>query len=165
MSLVDRVDAGGHSIRRFRAAARMRYQEGLRLANNERLLGSVYLWGYVAEMLLKGAYFRLVGFGDNDVIQVADMYVARNRALNVFGVSWPGNLHDLSGWSALLIEEHDLLGRPLRADLRMNLNAHISRVNVNWREDLRYHPNRPSRREFERVLDAVTWLRTHFRYL
>jgi hypothetical protein len=165
MLLVDRVDAGGHSIRRFRAAASLRYEEGLQLASEERRLASVYLCGYCAEMLLKAAYFRLIGFGETDRIQLSDMYNARNRANSTFAIGWTGNLHDLPGWNYLLIEEHRYLGAPLNLGLRSDLSAHISRIHVNWREYLRYHPNQPTRRELERVVTGATWLRQQFRKL
>ena len=61
MPLIARVTAD-HSIREFRNAAWRRYQEARRLAINGDRLAAIYLWGYAAEMLLKAAYFRLVGW-------------------------------------------------------------------------------------------------------
>ena len=77
-----------HTVGRFRLAAWGRYCEANELAfaalrQNDPALrhGAIYLFGYVAEMALKAAYFRLRpsmnGAGE---IRVSDMHDARKRA-------------------------------------------------------------------------------------
>src|SRR5438445_6100493 len=61
MPLISRIPPV-HSIQEFRAAAGMRYAEGRRSALAGDRLAAIYFWGYVAEMLLKAAFFRLTGW-------------------------------------------------------------------------------------------------------
>ena len=55
------------SILEFRRAARQRF-DVLALATAGHRTGSIYLWGYTAEMTLKAAYFSLLGLAESDVI-------------------------------------------------------------------------------------------------
>jgi hypothetical protein len=65
------------SIAEFRRAAKQRYFDGLELATNNRRTAAIYLWGYTAEMLLKAAYFELIGFAEMKPIQLADLQTAK----------------------------------------------------------------------------------------
>ena len=78
-----------HTVGRFRLAAWGRYREANQLAiaaglqNTPALRhGAIYLFGYVAEMVLKAAYFRLRppvnGLG---MIDVAEMRKAQERVI------------------------------------------------------------------------------------
>src|SRR6202008_2021190 len=66
--LIDRCQPD--SIREFRASARQRYEDGLALAGAGNRTAAIYLWGYVAEMTLKAAYFSLFGLAEHDAITV-----------------------------------------------------------------------------------------------
>src|SRR5438105_6456634 len=100
-----------HTIREFRAAAGLRFREGRRLALAGDRLAAIYLWGYTAEMLLKAAYFRLRGWLPSQPITMIDIRNARQYAMTTLHLAWPQNLHDLSRWRELLVEErkHQLL--------------------------------------------------------
>lgn len=111
MPLIARI-AQDHTVREFRAAAGLRYREAQRLAVAGDRLAAIYLWGYAAEMLLKAAYFRLRGWLPTQPITMTDIRDARNYAITTLQIAWPQpNLHDLSRWRALLVEErkHQLL--------------------------------------------------------
>ena len=56
---------GPDSIREFRSAGRQRFDDGLALAAVGRRTGAIYLWGYAAEMILKSAYFSVVGLDES----------------------------------------------------------------------------------------------------
>ena len=47
----------------FEAAAEEKYEDGFNLMATASQGNGVYLMGYAAEMLLKSAYFRVVGLG------------------------------------------------------------------------------------------------------
>jgi hypothetical protein len=113
MSLIQRL-SHDHSIREFRAAARLRLREATHLATANHRLGAIYLSGYAGEMLLKAAYFRLAGWGLTVRITLADIQAAKVHATSALGLPWPGNLHDLTSWTSLLIEErrHSWPGLP-----------------------------------------------------
>lgn len=124
MPLVARL-AGHHTIQEFRAAATLRYKEARRLIVAGDRLAGIYLAGYAVEMLLKAAYFRLKGRGPVDPITMADLNDARKHAIKDRGLNWPGNLHDLTRWRALLIEERKHLGNPYAAAFVRSFGARV----------------------------------------
>jgi hypothetical protein len=165
MPLIARIPAN-HTIRDFRSAAGLRYREARRLALGGDRLAAIYLWGYAAEMLLKAAYFRLRGWAATQPITMTDIRDARNYAITTLHLAWPQpNLHDLPRWRELLVEERrrQLLAYPW-AFLRA-LNARVTRIYLNWREHLRYRPNRPYQGEVARTFLAVSWLLGQYRHL
>jgi hypothetical protein len=56
------------SIAGFRAAARQRSLDAIALQAAGRRTAAVYLWGYVAEMILKAAFFEVSGFAEDQPI-------------------------------------------------------------------------------------------------
>jgi hypothetical protein len=164
MPLIARI-APHHTIRDFRAAARLRYDEGRRLALGGDRLAAIYLWGYAAEMLLKAAYFRLVGWLPAQAITLHDLHDAKNYAVHHLGLHWPTILHDLSRWHELLVEERRLRLLPYAAAFARSLQARVRHIYLNWREHLRYRTNHPYRGEVGRVFQAVQWLLGQYRHL
>ena len=75
-SLSDRL--GKDTIREWERAARRQWKDAEVLRKNERRLAAVYLYGYVAEILIKSAYFRLDKSLD-DVIESKDRQEALNK--------------------------------------------------------------------------------------
>jgi hypothetical protein len=75
------------------------------------------------------------------------------------------NLHDLTKWVELLIEERRRLGHPYPPGFARSLRARVNRVYVNWREYLRYHTNRPYRGEVNATFQSVDWLVRQYRFL
>lgn len=161
MPLIARIPAD-HSIRDFRAAAGMRYREAQRLAIAGHRLAAVYLCGYAAEMLLKAAYFRLIGRSPAQAITMGDLNNAKSYAINHVGIHWPGNLHDIRRWEELLIQERRLRHVPFPAAFARSLTARVNLIYLNWREHLRYRINRPYRGEVAGVSQAVSWLAGQF---
>src|SRR5687767_599132 len=130
MPLIQRLSAD-HTIREFRTAALMRLREATHLAVAGHRLGAVYLSGYSAEMLLKAAYFRLSGWGLTAPIALADIQGAKVHATSTLGLPWPGNLHDLTKWAALLIEERKYRGLAYSASFARSLSGRVKRVYLN----------------------------------
>jgi hypothetical protein len=166
MALIQRLGLPkDHTIEEFRMAARLHFREASRLAVAGDRLAAIYLGGYAAEMLLKAAYFRLAGKGPAAPISTQEMYNARSYAKATLGVAWADKLHDLTGWTALLVEERRLRGAPYSWTLARDLLAHTQRIYLNWREYLRYRPNRPYQGETAAVLQGVQWLLGQYRFL
>src|SRR5437660_8473472 len=117
-----------HSVLAFRAAAGARHREAIRLAVSGHRLGAIYLYGYVAEMLLKAAYFRLRGWGPHTPITHSDMTAARSRAITAYHLAWLDRLHDLTGWARLLAQGRRVLGRPFPRTLRNQFQARVNLV-------------------------------------
>src|SRR5262249_7489337 len=135
------------SIREFRASARQRYDDGLAAAAGGRGLAAIYLWGYSAEMLLKAAYFSVLGLGEGTSLQMAihiSPAILLGRGL---GIAWPpgGQGHNVRAWAELLILERATHPNPAMAypaNFGVQVQANGQRISQLWNETLRYHKNR-----------------------
>jgi hypothetical protein len=163
MPLISRLSPT-ESIRRFRAAAILRYREACCLAINEERLGALYLSGYSAEMLLKAAYFRLISKGLDDPITRTDFDAARTTAVKL-GILRGRNLHDLRWWQDLLIQFRGTTSRPFQPTFARELASKVQSIDQNWIETLRYRTNRPSKVELCGAMEAVQWLIGRYRHL
>lgn len=171
MPFVQAVIARPHTVGRFRAAAWARFHEANRLAVDADLFerdglrhGAVYLFGYVAEMLLKAAYFRLRPAGANGTITFAHLQAARSRAIQL-QLHWPGNLHSLVGWRNLLARERLVMGAPFPQTFEIELFAQTTRLALLWSESMRYYHTKPTRVEIHDAHEAARWLLTRFSVL
>lgn len=156
---------GNHTIREFRLAAGQRYREAVHLATAGDRLAAIYLCGYAAEMLLKAAYFRLIGRNPTAPITISDLQSAKHYATTTLGLIGFGNLHSLTSWAELLVEERRLRGLPLPASMARGLHARVRRIYANWRETIRYRANRPYRGEVADTMQSVFWMLGQYRYL
>jgi hypothetical protein len=164
MPLIARI-APNHTIRTFRAAAKLRYDEACGLAHRGDRLAAIYLWGYCAEMLFKAAYFRLIGWAPGQLITLTDLNQAKSHAIHHLGLHWHSNLHDLTRWRELLVEERKIRMIPYEAIFSRALNARVNRIFLNWREYLRYRVNNPYQGEVAAVFQAVHWLLGQYNHL
>lgn len=133
------------SVAEFRAAALRRYADGLALAESgvrERRTGAVYLWGYSVEMVLKAAVFAAFGYDQRDPIELDDLKVWKQLAASV-GMTWGGALHAVDQWGRLIVCLRGTLPgvTPLPAAAARQVEDRSARVQLLWRETLRYHPN------------------------
>lgn len=151
------------SIREFRASARERYDDGLALAAAGRRTGAIYLWGYAAEMILKGAYFTFQIVPEVDVITVqGHIQGAINKAqATPLLIAWPktGAGHNVRAWAELLVAERALTPATAYAPpFGQEVQRCGQQVGQLWREFLRYHKNFAYRYEVRQVREAVEWL-------
>jgi hypothetical protein len=145
------------SIAEFRAAARQRSLDAITLEADGRRAGALYLWGYVAEMALKAAYFRALGFPDSRPITRSDLRgglsILPNLAKNP-------PLHHLGLWAQALVVLR--AGTPGLAypdpTFGSLVTAKAQAIYGIWRETLRYHKNLPYPREMIQVREAAEWL-------
>lgn len=142
-------------------AAAQRFWDALALATGDagHEAGAIYLFGYVAEMLLKTAYFRVTGVPPSQDIAPHLMAARRNA-------SWRGgNLHDLRSWFALLNDARSLQGNPWGIVTAAIIDRHVLTVASHWRESLRYSPLTATDAELEEVLASVDWLLGNYNIL
>ena len=142
------------SCPRLLQAAEERFWDGFDLATGtaQRYTGAVYILGYVVEMLLKVAFFRISGIPDN-----VDVKPYLNTAKT--HSSWTGrNYHDLQAWCNLLIV--DRLHRGVQFDpvFAAELTRRVLLVGLHWREDLRYKHNQANDAEVSEVLENTDWV-------
>jgi hypothetical protein len=154
--LVQRIK--GDSINQFHEAAIIRDKDAERLLIGGNLSGAVYLWGYVAEMTLKAAWFKLIGFPDSQIISRKDLEAARKFATQS-NISWPSNFHALDSWANLIIYYRISQGKIYSEPSFSNrVLANSARVYARWRETLRYKKNIPYLSEALIVGDSARWL-------
>lgn len=138
-------------------AAEARFWDGFTLAagDADSQTGAVYLLGYVVEMLLKTAYFRVthVAVGENIAPHLQG---ARSQALRR-----GGNLHNLQSWVALLNDTRFVQGVAWDVVTATVIESHVLTVDAHWRESLRYTSIVAARTELEEVFASAEWLLTN----
>lgn len=149
------------SIREFRASARRRFDEGLALAAAGHRTGAIYLWGYSAEMILKAAYFLLLGRAETAMLTWhADILPAINSG-RAMGVAWPyqGQGHNVRAWAELLVAERAVTpGAAYPPLFGREVQDCGQRIGQLWGEALRYHKNLAYAYEMNQVREAAEWL-------
>jgi hypothetical protein len=141
-------------------AAEERYFDALTLASGSELrsTGAVYLAGYVAEILLKTAYYHVRGVGQTDDV-VPELRGMAARAAEL-GYHWPSGRtrHDLQAIAGLLIEERRARGRPLNPYLAIKLGNHVVVIIGHWSEQLRYKDAIATEAELVELFESVSWI-------
>jgi len=159
MRLLDRC--GADSIREFRAAANLRFNDALALAASGRRTAAIYLWGYVAEMSLKAAGFALIGHPETASLSWAVHISPAIAAGRAMGIAWPnsGAGHNVRAWAEFLVLARAI--NPATAyppDLALAVQANGQRIGRLWRETLRYHKNFAYRYEVSQMREATEWM-------
>src|SRR5688572_13534165 len=94
------------SVLEFEEAVRSRSRDAASLRSGKRGYWAIYTRGYMAEMLLKSAYFRFIGEGSTKSLSLKlKKKELQKRASQVGAMSIAQNLHDLIFWADLLICE------------------------------------------------------------
>ena len=148
-------------IREFRAAARLRYDDGLSLAAQGRRTGAVYMWGYSAETALKAAYFSLTLTETAPISWGVHIQPAIQHAKTVHAIVWPaqGQGHNVRAWAELLVAERAAMpGLAYDSRTGQQIQACGQRIGQLWSETLRYHSNLAYPYEVTQVRLATEWL-------
>jgi hypothetical protein len=155
------LEAELQTIQQMELAATDRYWEGRALMTTPgREGGGVYLLGYVAEMLLKTAYFRFDGAGQRDLVRPR-LVPARNKC-GVLNISLDyESYHSLHFWKELLVRFRHYRRCRLGVDLETQLNWRIRRLYRTWWVGMRYLADQAEPGDVTDVFDDVTWLRDH----
>jgi hypothetical protein len=149
------------SIREFRASARWRFDEGMALAAAGYRTGAMYLWGYSAEMILKAAYFTLLGRVETASLTWGGDILPAINAGRVMGIAWPvsGQGHNVRAWAELLVARHAATpGAAYPSDFGQKVQAYGQSIGQLWSESLRYHKNVAYLYEMNQVREAAEWL-------
>ena len=152
------------TIQEFNAAAEDRFWDGVSLLVDGRYDGGIYLLGYVAEMLLKSAYFSFRG--EALTVEVWPLLnPAWRRGADWFPGSFSANnpdYHNLNFWSRVLAEERRRAGQSLPFHLHNEYVVHTSRLSMTWWVEMRYRRGVAGQTDAEGMLESVTWLRHHY---
>jgi hypothetical protein len=152
------------SIAEFRASATARYEEALSLSTQGYRTGAIYLWGYAAEMILKAAYFRLIGRAYADVLAMpGDINAAIANGI-ALGIAWPphGRGHNVRAWSEFLVVKRATLpGAAYPTAFGRRVQQSGQTIGQLWNETLRYHKNVAYPHEVRQIRYSVEWLLTN----
>jgi hypothetical protein len=145
------------SIAEFRAAARQRSLDAIALQGQGRRTAAVYLWGYVAEMILKAAFFEVSGFAEHQTITRRDL---QNALATLPGIGGNPPLHHLGLWAQALVTLRASTPGLAYTDLAFGsqVTAKAYTLYGLWRETLRYHKNVAYPHELAQARDAAEWL-------
>lgn len=136
-------------------AAWERYWDGMELATcgQVRHAGAIHLLGYVAEILLKVAFYRIVGYSPG---QAAD-----TRTIKIHS-DWHGkNMHSLTDLAQVLVAERATRQIPLDPVFGGLLTSHVLTISNHRKEDLRYRYTLATQAEMAEVYQSVDWLLTN----
>ncbi len=150
MSIIQHV--GPDTISRLESDSKRRCAEADWLVEGKHYLAALYFYGYVAEITLGAAYFRLKGWKTNESISEADLKGALNRARPPSLMS--DKSHPVDGLALLLIEEKAALYAPAyEKRIERLIRDRSSAIGENWGPKLRY-------RAIDVTEDQVSLVRT-----
>jgi hypothetical protein len=163
MTLRARLESIPETLQEFDLALEERFREGQVLVNSGNARDAsagIYLLGYAAEMLLKGAYFRFEGAAPGDLIapRLGPARAAGRRLIPAIPYE---NYHSLLFWAKLLQVTRVVQGQPLPFAVAVPFLAYARRLHGQWWVEMRYRRNEAHAVEARSVLADVIWLRAN----
>jgi hypothetical protein len=156
MALGIAAQLGDGSIQTLDAAAPWRLADALRLHEAGRRGGALYLYGYVGEMRLCAACFRLYGYGVREPIDRDKRKALEKDARRLSLMS--SQPHDIAGWARYLVHLRRLRSTGYARGLRGRIIEQAEALYEQWRPELRYHALVPSATQLAVVRSAAEWL-------
>lgn len=157
MPVRSRVAASVDLVQDFDLAAEERYWDALELWAAGRPNGSVYLLGYVGEMVLKHATFRIEGGSPND--SAGGFFGPARRSMRRH---YPGvdaeSYHNLWFWAMLVRLRRNQLGRPLPPAIDWGLVRAARVLRREWTVSIRYRVLPVADVEWNAAHQAAEWL-------
>lgn len=152
--------AGDGSIQTLDAAAPWRLADARVLDREGRRTAAVYLYGYVAEIRLTAACYRLTGHAPEQTIGrgTREGLERDARRQNIMS----SDPHDLLGWARLLLilRKRDRIGYDREFGIEMV--SRVADLYGNWRPRLRYRAIYPTAAQLTLVRDAAEWLDNNY---
>ena len=150
------------SIAQFERAVLARLSDARVLRAGERHSWAVYTLGYVIEMKLKSAYFRLRGLKETD-----ETTGTRTEAVGhakQLGMAKLGG-HNLVFWLQMIINERQAASRSLPCEFASEAMVRVSQVAKHWDTEMRYRDAVKAAGEVREVAFAASWLLQNERVL
>jgi len=156
MALRSRLRSSPETLQDFEIAADERYWEAMELMLAGRKAMGIYLMGYVAEMRLKLAYFRVIGQKSTAEVKPLLGPVRLEAAQLRLETE---NYHSLRCWSELLIDKRTALGLASPSgQLETTLRRVANTLYDIWWVEMRYRPDSATEDEMNSIFDGVSWL-------
>ncbi len=148
MSIVSKI--GPHSTSRLQRAAEQRFVEAECLMERRHYLAALYFYGYVAEIVLGCAYFRMRGYSPTDAITMSEL----RRILNTAKMKsrMEDKSHPIDGWAVLLIEERAYARR-----IERSLRDKSLFISENWSPALRYRTITLQKDQIIEIQEQAKW--------
>lgn len=151
------------SIDQYELAAAERLYDGLAIAldpGRSESRGSVYLFGYVIEMVLKAAFFRVVGSHAADPSDSALIAreIGRRRLQGA-------EFHNLALLHEALVSARRSRRPVLENSVAAELRRRIERCESRWDVDMRYDGSRTTDVVVAEMLDDASWFIQHLAVL
>lgn len=164
MPLRHDLESQPETLQEMELAAEDKYWEGLELMVTGRGGGGIYLMGYVAEMLLKIAYFRFTDARPADHVpsRLGPARTAGNHLIPGIGHE---NYHSLRFWALLLFETRNRYHKPLPSEVEALFVQRTRRLYQTWWVEMRYRRDQSLGWNVRSVYDDVTWLRDNYAVL
>lgn len=162
MSLRDRLPPEV-TLSEFEAAGEDRFRDGIALAKRGRRMGAIYMFGYVAEAILKCAFFRLLDYRLDTRISLGGPWRDDPRTMaegDLAVAEHPEGLHNPVFWAAMIVAVRDGLAMPLRPAIQIGLLAKAQRIRRSWKVSMRYCRDRSTLADLREMCHDVAWLRT-----
>lgn len=153
------LDTHPQTLADYELADEQRYLESTALVIAGKSAGGVYLLGYVAEMVLKHAYFAVRGGYPSQLVTPGPAKLFATER----GVTAPHeSFHSLLFWQDVLLAARVYHGRPIFSSAFEGLlRNHVSVVYNQWKVDMRYRQWRFTSTEVNQIWQAVTWIKDH----
>ncbi len=161
MSLRIRLESLPETVGEFEVASEEKFYQGQSLIIAGYHDIGIYILGYVAEMMLKMAYYRVIGKTKPSFRVDSALTPAKNVGEALIPLIEPEMFHSLRFWAMLLQSVRVGQGRPLSAALALPFESRTERLYNNWYIGMRYRRHLATQAEAMQVLDDVAWLRTH----
>jgi len=150
------------TIQGFEAASEEKYEDGFNLMATASPGNGIYLMGYAAEMLLKAAYFRVIGLAATVPITRQHLRNARAEAAILGVVPDDEQFHNVAFWGEIVIKKRTQQARALSPVLADGLEQSTKRLSQNWYVEMRYRSIQGvSKQDVEDVLDDVIWIKSN----
>jgi hypothetical protein len=155
LPLAERI--GPDTISKLEGAAPRRLEEAAVLERQGLLVGAVYLYGYVAEIVLGAAYFRMIGYRPEVEITPAARKLAIAQAQQWKLMS--SNPHDIPGWARLVIATRKQRSQGYPKSFRDEIIKQAEGLYAQWRPGLRYRVTVPASWEVKTIRLAAEWFK------
>lgn len=156
------------SIQEFEQARHDRLWDGLTLwsdGHTNSPAGAVYLLGYSVEMMLKCAYFRVLGLGISDHIGNQELKTARAKAKMLGVVHDAESFHSVLFWCDLLCAQRVAVNKPLAPPFVHRLARETGIVYDHWSVEMRYKASRTTPMMLESLIATVEWFDLNYTLL
>lgn len=161
MSLVSRI--GPDTIDELERAAPRRFAEADALRRGKRWIGAIYLYGYVAEMVLGAAHFKLLGYSPAQEIEFDRRRQLVQAAKKLSGMTIEAKPHPVDGLAQLLVVEKKRLAPPgHEPELENMIRLQSSLIRDYWSIKLRYRDMIASADDARVMRSAAKWFLVHY---